>query len=116
MKKYKEQKIGKKLLHWGGSEDEEWDVLTDELTYILKRKNRDGRWSAEVKNFGWQQLNGHKEFEATEGGKFLREILPDCDCHFDVFNFGAGGVAIQNWHHDSPMGTEWYYVTKRKEQ
>jgi hypothetical protein len=23
-------------------------------------------------------------------------------------------LAIQNYHHDSPMGNEWYYITPRK--
>lgn len=36
------------------------------------------------------------------------DFRTDCDCTFSIYNYGRG-LAIQNFHHDSPMG-EWYYI------
>jgi hypothetical protein len=112
-------KIGKKLLIWDDLEtdeintSEEWDVLITELTVIIQKKNPSGNWHAEVKNFGWQALNGYQDFNTVDGREFLRKILPKTDCKFNVFNYGRG-LAIQNFHHDSPTGKEWYYILPRK--
>jgi len=86
-----------------------WEDLTECLTTILKRKNPDGYWKAQVRNFGWRNLDGVKFLKASDGASFLREILPNTDCHYHIFNYGKG-LAIQNFHHDSPVGNEWYYV------
>ena len=86
-----------------------WDGLIEYLTEILKRKNPDGYWKAQVRNFGWRGHDGAKILKASDGASFLREILPETDCQFHVFNYGKG-LAIQNFHHDSPVGKEWYYV------
>jgi hypothetical protein len=86
-----------------------WEDFTEYLTTILKRKNPDGYWKAQVRNFGWRNLDGVKLLRAKDGAGFLREILPQTDCHFYIFNLG-NGLAIQNFHHDSPVGNEWYYV------
>jgi hypothetical protein len=32
-----------------------WEDLTECLTTILKRKNPDGYWKAQVRNFGWSR-------------------------------------------------------------
>lgn len=88
----------------------EWDSLTEYLTETISRKNPDGYWKAVVNNFGWRKLNGHKFFRAENGTLMLREILPKTDCTFHIFNYGKG-IAIQNYHHDSPTGNEWYYIT-----
>ena len=86
-----------------------WEDFTEYLTTILDRKNPDGYWKAQVRNFGWRNLDGVKILQAGDGASFLREILPKTDCHFCIFNYGKG-LAIQNFHHDSPVGNEWYYV------
>ena len=88
----------------------EWDCLLDNLSEILDRKNPDGYWKAVVNNFGWRSLDGQKYFRSHSASEFLREILPNTDCTFRVFNYGKG-IAIQNFHHDSPVGREWYYIT-----
>ncbi len=88
-----------------------WEDLTECLTTILKRKNPDGYWKAQVRNFGWRNLDGVKFLQAGDGESFLREILPKTDCHYYIFNYGKG-LAIQNFHHDSPVGNEWYYVVR----
>ena len=86
-----------------------WEDFTECLASILDRKNPDGYWKAQVRNFGWRNLDGAKLVQAGDGASFLREILPQTDCHYHIFNYGKG-LAIQNFHHDSPIGNEWYYV------
>jgi len=80
------------------------------LTEIIKGKNRDGFWKAEVHNFGWRNINGVKTIKAENSEELIRQILPDTDCTFKVFDHDDG-LAIQNFHHDSPTGNEWYYLT-----
>jgi hypothetical protein len=89
--------------------DLRWADLKDALTEILQQKNRAVYWQARVRNFGWRSLDGSKYLQADRGLEFLREILPNADCHFRIFDYGRG-LAIQNFHHDSPVGNEWYYV------
>lgn len=91
--------------------DIEWDSLKDYLTEKIEEKNPDGYWNASVKNFGWRSLHGGKYFVAHDGEKLLQAILPDTDCTFYIYDFGKDGLAINNFHHDSPTGKEWYYIT-----
>lgn len=88
--------------------DFEWESLTDCLTEFMKEMNPEGRWHAEVENFGWRNLNGYADFEADDGKTFLANILPKTDCTFKVF-LEQDTIRIQNFHHDSPAG-EWYTV------
>jgi hypothetical protein len=85
----------------------EWECLVDELTELMSDKS--GYWRAEVKGFGWQGIDGIAYFKATDGAEFLKNILPKTDCTFYIHKYGKG-FAIQNFHHDSPTGNEWYYV------
>jgi hypothetical protein len=87
----------------------EWEEMIDTLTEIIERRNPDGRWLCEVRNFGWRHQNGHRYFKAYDGKEFLNKILPKTDCTFFIHNDGSG-FSIQNYHHDSPMGNEWYHV------
>ncbi len=87
----------------------EWEYFLEALEERLQKKNPDGYWRAEVKNFGWRGLNGGKYFKAENAQDFLHAILPNCDCTFKIYNNGKG-LSIQNWHHDSPTGNEWYYI------
>lgn len=97
-----------------GQIDMEWDDLVEYLTELMKKKNYRNyykdRWIVEVKNFGWRSLDGHKCVTAETGAELLRGILPDCDCTFKIFHNGRTGLKIQNFHHDSPVGNEWYYI------
>lgn len=88
----------------------EWDDLNEYLTEKIKEKNPDGYWRADMSNFGWRGVSGSQYFEATDGKKLLEKILPDTDCTFYIYDFGKDGLAINNFHHDSPMGKEWYYI------
>lgn len=97
---------------------DEWDFLTEALSEILNKINPSGYWKANVENFGWRNLNGNKRFYADKGSEFLREILPKTDCTFRIFEYEEGelkGLKIQNFHHDSPMGNEWYYILPEEE-
>jgi hypothetical protein len=87
-----------------------WDDFAEALDEILKKKNPEGYWKAEVKNFGWRELSGAKTFHAENAQQFLTRILPDTQNTFHIYNYGKG-LAINNFHHDSPTGREWYYVT-----
>lgn len=120
------RKVGEMLLSWDGGyfenedtgeseyDDFAWDDVIDELSGILQKKNKSGDWYAKVKGFGWRGMDGENHFEATTGQKFLNKILPDTDCHFKIYDYGKNGLAINNFHHDSPTGTEWYYVVPNR--
>jgi hypothetical protein len=79
----------------------------------LQAINPDGHWHADVEKFGWRNLNGYKDFEADDGKTFLANILPKTDCTFNVF-LEQNIIRIQNFHHDSPTGNEWYTVRPAK--
>jgi hypothetical protein len=88
----------------------------DEAAYKLNRNLRS--WYCEVSGFGWRQQSGYKVFD-VEGGdapdhaigtEFLREILPNTDCTYWVFDdLDGAGLKIENAHHDAPTGGEWYH-------
>ena len=110
-------KVGEKLLDMSLEDNqEEVKCALDYLQMILHRKNKSTYWYAEVKNFGWRKTDGHKFFEAGDSYQFLQQILPDCDCSVHVHNWGRNGLAIQNFHHDSPVGDEWYYIKPTTEK
>jgi len=93
-----------------------WEGLCECLTEKMQEYNPDGYWSCAAKNFGWRNLNGFKVLEAQDGQTLLKEILPKTDCTFYIHRYGYKGFAIQNYHHDSPVGNEWYYIRKIPEQ
>lgn len=91
----------------------EWDFLCEALTELMEkvagRYSNYGYWKAEVENFGWRSLSGEAEFKAETGEELLQHVLPKTDCHFRIFRVG-NELRIQNFHHDSPVGKEWYYI------
>lgn len=96
--------------------DREWDDLCSSLTELMQRINPDGyKYHAKVSNFGWQRLDGHKEFTATEGKTLLQEVLPQTECTFQIWDRGDY-IVIRNSHHDSPCGNEQYTITVAKEE
>lgn len=91
--------------------DMEYHDMVDYLTEYINKLNPDGYWKAEVSNFGWRSLNGHKYFSADTGSELLREILPQTDCTYKIYRVRARKwLAVQNSHHDSPCGREWYVI------
>lgn len=97
-----------------GNDTDYWQFQYDDLLYqlseIIKTKNINGYWKATMDNFGWLHQNGYKYFTATTGQDLLTQILPQTDCQYRIYQYGKG-LAIQNFHHDSPTGNEWYYIT-----
>jgi len=92
----------------------EWESLTEWLTEIMQKKNYRNyykhSWDVKVENFGWRSSNGEAKIKAKDGTELLQKILPDTDCTFRIFHDGRTGIKIQNFHHDSPTGNEWYHV------
>jgi hypothetical protein len=93
---------------------EEWQEFIECFGEILKERNPEGYWSVDVQCFGWRCIDGHAEFFADTAEEFIRRLLPNCDCTFRVYPDGKHGLKIQNFHHDSPVGKEWYYIEKAK--
>lgn len=108
----------KPYLTWGfGAEyyEEDYDCMLDDLTSMMRKINKGGQWHCTVENFGWQSRNGWLNVIATDGSTLLRRILPNTDCSFKIFVMGKGFgryFRIQNFHHDSPVGNEWYEVRR----
>lgn len=73
-------------------------INTERLDYIIC-----------VNNFGWRKIYGVKKVPLSEEADMLEAILPQCDCTFKVW-FVPTGALVQNFHHDSPVGDEWYEV------
>lgn len=104
-----ELKLGK-LLGEGTNDSDEFEDSCYAIQAVLnKLKMKPTNWRAEVKNFGWQKLNGHKEFMAETGTAIMQAILPDTSCTFKIYRYGKG-FAVNNAHHDSPTWDEWYYI------
>ena len=77
------------------------------------RNYYDNYWYAEVANFGWRSQNGSKVFKASNGTELLSEVLPNTDCTFYIHRSKdkrSNVIKIQNFHHDSPVGNEWYTI------
>jgi len=88
----------------------------DDKAYKLHRNL--GDWYCGVSNFGWRHQRGAKIFDVPTyqksdheiGTEFLRNILPNTDCTFYIYDdFEGFGLTINNAHHDAPMGREMYY-------
>jgi len=90
---------------------DDFECLCDALTHYMQKLNESGKWAGRMSNFGWRRLNGFLTFEADNGRDFLQAILPKTDCSFRIFvDEKDGEIRIQNYHHDSPVGNEWYYI------
>ena len=95
-----------------------FDYLTETLTEEMKAlKDYNGEWYATVSNFGWREMNGEKKFPADCGQELLHQILPRTECTYRIFKLEDGsGFSIQNFHHDSPTGNEWYKIVPYTEE
>ena len=89
----------------------EWEGLIDALTAVIAEMNPAGDWRAWVHDFGWRRLCGESFFFARDGQTFLRELLPRTACLFNLYvDPSPPAIRLQNFHHDSPYGDEWYRV------
>jgi len=90
--------------------EDPWEYVCEDLTGLMEELNPDFDWTAEMKNFGWQGIDGYKDvFHCDNGRDMLAIILPDTECHFKIYK-RDDCIAINNAHHDSPMWAEWYYI------
>lgn len=92
----------------------EWEYLCEALTELMKKISYRNYydhyyWYAEVVNFGWRSQSGDNYFKAETGEELLRAILPKTNCTFRIYR-ESNRLSIQNFHHDSPVGKEWYHV------
>lgn len=107
----------KPYLRWFQSEfeedtdiDFEWECFLEDLNELLKEINPDGYFYCKVSNFGWRNQNGYAYLQIKSGKELIQKVLPNCDCSFNIFREN-NKIKIQNYHHDSPMGNEWYELT-----
>jgi len=100
-----------------GDEFEDWS-LQDDMEYALSAAMEELQpdntiWYAEVSNFGWRGLDGVTgplDVGTDRSAlRLLQLILPNTPCCFRIF-MDDEALYIQNFHHDSPMGREWYTV------
>jgi hypothetical protein len=92
--------------------EDEWQFLIDALNEFLGEHDfLNEPLLATVRNFGWRMQDGFKIFTAKNAKEFLWGLLPNTDCTFFI-HFKDGELSIQNYHHDSPTGNEWYYVKR----
>lgn len=88
-----------------------WNDFVEGFSDFMDRKNPECVEAiVTVRGFGWRNQNGHKVIDNTEPYTLLNKILPETDCAFKIFETDYG-FDIQNFHHDSPTGKEWYEVT-----
>jgi hypothetical protein len=80
------------------------------INKIASKYTEEFYWVAEVQGFGWRgQSGGLDVFYETDARKLLGKILPNCDCTYKIF-MNRTGFELQNFHHDSPTGNEWYTI------
>jgi len=87
------------------------DAVMELTTFVQMNGNPRMAWEIVVNNSGWRNRDGIKWEIIENGTELLRAALPQCDCTFKVYKYGKRGLKIRNWHHDSPTGNEWYYIT-----
>jgi hypothetical protein len=88
--------------------DWEWEYLKNEVTELMARF-KTTYWKVKVKNFGWKKVSGSLEVEASDFAELAGKILPHTENWFKVYDRGDH-IAINNNHHDSPCGDEWYEI------
>ena len=96
--------------------DEEVNDLLEEITGLLQDVNPKGYFYCEVENFGWRKVGGHAFLELRSAQDFISKVLPKTECSFNIFK-EKRILKVQNYHHDSPTGDEWYIlvpITRRQ--
>jgi hypothetical protein len=93
----------------------EWENTEEEITELLEEINPNGFWYCTVKNFGWRKTSGEAYLQFTNGRDFVIKVLPKTNCSFNIFR-EENKLKIQNYHHDSPTGDEWYELAPITEE
>lgn len=102
--------------HDEGWAESAWEFLLDNLQELLEAINpgKTKKWIGVVENFGWMKQSGRSEFTADDAEEFLNKILPRTENTYKIFvetrPEGTYYIKIQNWHHDSPAGDEFYSI------
>jgi hypothetical protein len=110
-----------KLLLEGENNEEDWDFVSmqfqEAIDKIAEKSDNPYVWDATSINFGWRSLNGTAHFEVRNAGDLLLKILPETECHFLIYvDYETSIIRIQNYHHDSPTGNEWYTIQPAKRE
>lgn len=114
------------------NDGEDWKWMTEELGVLIRAlmdrcardKSANGssnQWYVEAFGLGWRSLSGANLVTISNryngkakdlGLEFLRQVLPDTECRFTVYDLNTGaGLKINNFNHDVPGGEgEWYYA------
>ena len=92
------------------------DFLEEIETLIHDRKS--DWFFCKVEGFGWRGTSGIKVFKADNAKEILRQILPKTDNSSKLYKIQSKAYffALQNFHHDSATGREWYYLREATEQ
>ena len=101
-------------------EDGSCDELQDEMnfedacyeltTYIKEHGNTEKTFSICMTGFGWRNTSGSGMATFDDGKELLQKVLPErTPCTWKAYRDGDK-LVIRNWHHDSPMGNEYYYI------
>jgi len=100
-------------------DDDEYDQLADEMnhqdaidelsTYIKENCLDQNAFVINVEGFGWRNTSGIKMSILENGSELLQSVLPRTQCTWKAYKDG-NKLVIRNWHHDSPMGNEYYYI------
>ena len=108
------------LLLEGRNHDQDefaWECTTEALTELMEERDLiDVPLLITAEGRGWRKLGGKKIAWAETGADLLREILPDASCSFRVHEQPHGGLGINNFHHDSCSGKEWYWICSIKDE
>jgi hypothetical protein len=105
---------GKLLIEGTNDDDGGWAPICAVITTAMKEINTErSYWDCTVTGQGWRFRTGYKnDFKAETGEELLQAILPRTDCMFKVYVDKAGHkIHINNFHHDSPTGAEWYTIS-----
>jgi len=99
----------KLLLEGSNCNNEDEGDFFDDLNYQFDFKG--GCFKVEVKNFGWNNRSGVAYFKANKLTDLLVKMLPNTECNFKLYR-EKKILKLQNYHHDSPCGNEWYHIKK----
>lgn len=91
----------------------EWEGVLNDVE-ILMEKFKTDNWLVQVEGFGWRKASGSLYVKAKTASELIIKTLPNTENHFKIYDRGDH-FAINNSHHDSPTGSEWYYVRPLEE-
>lgn len=88
-----------------------WDEFMWDIGELLNL-NDNPLLEIEGYNMGWRHSNGKMTLRCCDISNLFHKILPNTDINrFEVTHENAQ-LKIRIWHHDSPMGKEYYIIRK----